>query len=55
MDQAILPYAGEIPGEWRFLNDWPETVFRPKDRLYFRPDPERPVAKQRNSRKYNSK
>ena len=37
-------YAGEIPGEWRYLNDWPETAFSPRDRLYFRPDPERPVT-----------
>jgi len=37
-------HASEIPGEWRFLNEWPETVFAPPDRLYFRPDPERSVA-----------
>jgi hypothetical protein len=37
-------YAGEIPGEWRYLNDWPETAFSPQDRLYLRPDPERPVT-----------
>jgi uncharacterized protein len=25
---------GAIPGEWRYLNEWPETVFGPTDRLY---------------------
>ena len=33
-------YQGAIPGQWRHLNDWPETVLTPRDRLYLRPDPE---------------
>ncbi len=34
--------AGAIPGEWRFLDAFPETVFTPPDRLYLRPTPELP-------------
>jgi putative CocE/NonD family hydrolase len=33
-------YTGDVPGEWRHLDDWPETVFAPKERLYLRPEPE---------------
>jgi putative CocE/NonD family hydrolase len=33
-------YTGDIPGEWRHLDDWPETVFEPGLRLYLRPEPE---------------
>ncbi len=33
-------YAGDIPGEWRHLNEWPDTMFEPKERFYLRPDPE---------------
>jgi len=36
-------YTGEIPGEWRHLDDWPETVFTPSAKLFFRPEPERPL------------
>ncbi|HEV2378376.1 MAG TPA: CocE/NonD family hydrolase [Terriglobia bacterium] len=39
-----LLFSGEIPGEWRHLNEWPETAFTPTDRLYLRPDPELPEA-----------
>jgi putative CocE/NonD family hydrolase len=38
-------YKGDIPGEWRGLSAWPETVFAPPQRLYFRPRPEYPVSK----------
>lgn len=34
--------AGAIPGEWRFLDHFPETAFAPPDRLYLRPTPELP-------------
>jgi putative CocE/NonD family hydrolase len=34
--------AGAIPGDWRFLDAFPETVFAPPDRLYLRPSPELP-------------
>lgn len=37
-------YRDPIPGEWRHLDEWPETVFTPGHRLYFRPEPARPVA-----------
>ncbi|MFI4889027.1 MAG: CocE/NonD family hydrolase [Steroidobacterales bacterium] len=37
--------AGAIPGEWRFLDSFPDTVFVPRDRLYLRPSPELPRAK----------
>jgi hypothetical protein len=33
-------YTGDIPGEWRHLDTWPNTVFEPKERLFLRPDPE---------------
>ena len=33
-------YIGDVPGEWRHLDDWPETVFAPQERLFLRPDPE---------------
>lgn len=33
-------YTEDVPGEWRHLDAWPETVYEPKDRLYLRPDPE---------------
>lgn len=29
--------AGAIPGEWRFANAWPETVFEPGRKLFLRP------------------
>lgn len=32
-------YAGEVPGEWRHIEEWPQTVFDPGERLYFRPEP----------------
>jgi len=35
-------YTGEVPGEWRHLDGWPDTVFEPKERLYLRPEPEMP-------------
>lgn len=38
-------YTGDIPGEWRHLNDWPETVYEPSERLFLRPDPEHPTGK----------
>jgi uncharacterized protein len=38
-------YTGEIPGEWRALRSWPETVFTPTERLFFRPHPEYPLSK----------
>ena len=42
--QQSYRYKGAIPGEWRHLNEWPETVFAPGDRLYLRPNPERPTS-----------
>jgi putative CocE/NonD family hydrolase len=36
---------GAIPGEWRHLDAFPETVFAPPDRLYLRPSPELPRAR----------
>jgi uncharacterized protein len=29
-------YQGAIPGEWRHLNDWPDTALAPKERFYLR-------------------
>jgi uncharacterized protein len=34
--------AGSLPGEWRHLDAFPDTVFQPPDRLYLRPTPELP-------------
>jgi len=31
--------AGAIPGEWRFLDAFPDSVYQPPDRLYLRPTP----------------
>jgi hypothetical protein len=39
-----LSFGGEIPGEWRHLNEWPERAFTPTDRLCLRPVPELPPA-----------
>ncbi len=33
-------YTGDVPGEWRHVDDWPETAFEPGLRLYLRPEPE---------------
>jgi putative CocE/NonD family hydrolase len=33
-------YTGDVPGEWRYVDDWPETAFKPGERLFLRPDPE---------------
>ncbi len=33
-------YTGDIPGEWRHLDAWPDTVFEPGWRLFLRPEPE---------------
>jgi len=35
-------FQGAIPGEWRHLNDWPDTALAPAARFYLRPDPETP-------------
>jgi uncharacterized protein len=35
-------HAGAVPGEWRFLDAFPDTVYSPPDRLYLRPTPELP-------------
>lgn len=37
-------YRGIVPGEWRHLDDWPDTAFEPGARFYLRPDPEVPLA-----------
>jgi putative CocE/NonD family hydrolase len=37
-------FTDDVPGEWRHLDSWPETVFAPGERLFFRPSPERPPA-----------
>ncbi len=37
-------YTGIVPGEWRHLDDWPDTAFDPGERFYLRPEPELPVA-----------
>ena len=42
--RQTLNFKGGIPGEWRHLNNWPETVFTPPDRLYLRADRELPLA-----------
>jgi putative CocE/NonD family hydrolase len=41
--QSLL-FSGDIPGEWRHLNQWPETAFNPPDRLYLRPVSELPAV-----------
>jgi putative CocE/NonD family hydrolase len=33
-------YTGDVPGEWRGVDDWPETAFKPGLRLFLRPEPE---------------
>jgi len=35
-------YTGDVPGEWRYVDAWPETAFKPGFRLFLRPDPEIP-------------
>ena len=37
-------FTDDVPGAWKYLDDWPETVFAPRDRLFFRPSPERPPS-----------
>jgi putative CocE/NonD family hydrolase len=37
-------FTDDVPGDFRHLDSWPETVFAPKERLYLRPVPERPPA-----------
>jgi putative CocE/NonD family hydrolase len=37
-------YKGAIPGEWRYLKEWPETAFEPTDRLYLRAEGAVPLA-----------
>jgi hypothetical protein len=32
--------AGAIPGEWRFANAWPDTVFDPGKKFFLRPSPQ---------------
>lgn len=34
--------AGAIPGEWRYLDAFPDSVFHPPDKLFLRPAPELP-------------
>jgi uncharacterized protein len=36
--------AGAVPGEWRFVDRFPDTVYAPTERLYLRPSPELPRA-----------
>lgn len=33
-------YTGDVPGDWRHVDAWPETAFQPGQRLFLRPDPE---------------
>ncbi len=35
---------GPVPGEWRYLNEWPDTAFTDLKRLYLRPRREIPLA-----------
>jgi len=35
---------GAIPGEWRYAESWPDSVFNPPKRLFFRPRTELPLA-----------
>jgi putative CocE/NonD family hydrolase len=37
-------YEGAIPGAWRYLDAWPDTVYEPTLKLFFRPEPERPSS-----------
>jgi hypothetical protein len=37
-------FQGAIPGEWRHLNEWPDTALTPTVRFHLRPEPEIPVA-----------
>jgi uncharacterized protein len=37
-------YKGAVPGEWRHLDEWPETVFSPTERLYLQPELRLPPA-----------
>jgi uncharacterized protein len=36
--------AGALPGEWRYIDAFPDTVFHPPDKLFLRPAPELPRA-----------
>jgi uncharacterized protein len=36
--------AGAIPGEWRYADSWPESVFAPGKRLYLQPREALPVS-----------
>jgi putative CocE/NonD family hydrolase len=33
-------YTGDVPGEWRGVDEWPETAFKPGLRFFLRPEPE---------------
>lgn len=33
-------YKSAVPGQWRYLNEWPQTVFAPAQRLYLRSESE---------------
>ena len=35
---------GAIPGEWRFANSWPDSVFNPGKRFFLRPKDEVPIT-----------
>jgi uncharacterized protein len=35
---------GPVPGEWRHLQEWPDSVFNPSLRFYLRPEPELSAA-----------
>jgi len=37
--------AGPIPGDWRHFDQWPDTVFAPATRLFFRPSDAKPLRK----------
>ena len=38
-------FEDDVPGGWRSLDDWPDSAFNPSTKLFFRPNPERQVAR----------
>lgn len=37
-------FTDDVPGEWRYLQDWPDTMFSPTAQFFLRPETERPLA-----------
>ena len=42
-------FEDDVPGEWRYLDEWPDSAYDPGTKLFFRPNPERSLTQSLDS------